>query len=53
MGRPGNAALQRRAVEMFHGDERFSVLFANVVNCADVRMIERGSGLRFTLKASQ
>ena len=40
-------------MEEFHGDEGLAVFFADVVNRADVRMVERGSGLRFALEASE
>lgn len=35
----GDAFLQRGALQMLHRDERSPILFANVVNGADVRMI--------------
>ena len=50
---PVDPMLQRDAFQKFHGDERLPVLFANVVDRADVRMIQRGGGLRFALKACQ
>ena len=49
----GNAMLQRHAVQKLHGDEGLAVLLADVVNGADVGMIQRGRGLRFALKAGQ
>ena len=33
--------VERLALEQLHGDERLAVLFADLVNRADVRMIER------------
>src|ERR1700747_828524 len=45
--------LQRDALEKFHGDEGLAILFADVVDGADVGMIERGGGLSFALKARQ
>ena len=45
--------LQRFTVQELHGDECLTVLLANVVDRADVRMVERGRGLRFALKAGQ
>ena len=35
-----DAALQGRALKKLHNDERSSVLFADVVNCADVGMVQ-------------
>src|ERR1035441_6134193 len=48
-----NAVPQRLAVEKLHGDERLSVLLANVVNRANIGVIQCGRGLRFASKASQ
>ena len=45
--------LERHAVEKFHGDEGSAFVLADVVNRADVRMIERGSGLCLALEAGQ
>src|ERR1035438_3275902 len=47
-----NSVLQGQAVEEFHGDEGLAVLFADVVNGADIRMVEGGSGLRLALKTA-
>src|SRR5688572_30252885 len=44
---------ERRALQELHGDERSSVLLANVVHGADVRMVERRCAAGFTLKAAQ
>ena len=41
------------AVEKLHGDEGLAIFFANVVNGADVGMIQRGRRLRLALKTSQ
>ena len=49
-GLPGDAVLQRHAVQKLHGDEGLAVLLADVVNRADVGMVQRGRGLRFALK---
>ena len=46
-----NAVLQRFAVEKFHGNEMLAVLLADVMNCADVRMIQCGRGLRFAAES--
>ncbi len=43
--------LQRLAVQEFHYDISATVLFADVVDCADVGVIERGGCFGFTLEA--
>src|ERR1035441_9932560 len=40
--------LQGFTVEVLHGDERLAVLFANVVDGADIGMVEGGRGLSLT-----
>ena len=50
---PRDAVLQRHAVQKLHGDERTALLLANVVNRADVGVVQCGRGLCFTLKAGQ
>ena len=50
---PCDHVLQRRAVEEFHHDEGAAILLADVVNGADVGMIERRRGLGFALKTAQ
>jgi hypothetical protein len=45
--------LQRGPFEELHGDECLSFLLADVVDCANVGMIQRGGGLGFALKAGQ
>ena len=52
-GVAGDHVLERRAVKKLHRDEGFSAFFANVVDGADVGMVEGGGGLRFALKARQ
>ena len=37
--------LQCITVQVFHGDERLAVLFANVVDGADIGVVEGGRGL--------
>src|SRR5580692_2221664 len=48
-----DAALQRHAVKKFHGDEGFSVLLANIMNRANVGMVQRGRRLSFALKSGE
>ena len=50
---PVDAVLQRLPIQEFHGDERLAVLLANIVNRADVGMVQGGGGLRFTLESRQ
>src|ERR1700730_40471 len=45
--------LQSLAIQELHGDERLAALLANVVNRADVGMVESRRGLRFTLKTGK
>ena len=45
--------LQGLAFQVLHGDEGAPVVLANVVNCANIRMIQAGSGLRFAAKAAE
>src|ERR1700730_13485587 len=45
--------LQSLAIQELHGDERVAALLANVVNRADVGMVESRRGLRFTLKTGK
>jgi hypothetical protein len=52
--RPGaDAVLQRDAIEKLHCDKGFAVLIVDVVDGADVGMIEGGRGLGLTLKAGK
>jgi len=41
------------AFHVFHGDKRMAGLFADIVDGADVGMIEGGSGLGFALKTGK
>ena len=52
-GRSGDQVLQRRAFQKLHRDERLAVLLADVVNGADVGMVQGRGGLRLTLEAVQ
>ena len=46
-GTSGDAVLEGQAVEVLHGDEGLSVFFADVVDGADVGMIQSGGGFGF------
>ena len=45
--------LQRAALQILHGDEGAAVLLADVMNGADVGMIQRGRGSRLALEPAQ
>src|SRR5208282_1112246 len=49
----GNAMPQRLPVEKLHRDERLAVVFADLINRADIGMVQGGSSLCLTLKAAQ
>ena len=48
-----DAVLQRHTVQKLHDDEGLAVLLADLVNGADIRMVQCGSGLGFALKTRQ
>jgi hypothetical protein len=50
---PADSMLQRHAIEKLHGDERMTGMFADLIDGADVGMIQRGRRARFTAKALQ
>src|SRR5258706_15312540 len=50
---PCDAMLQGHTIEVFHGDERPAVLLANVVNGADIGMVQAGRSLRLALETGQ
>ena len=45
--------LQGHAIKKFHGDERITAFLPDVVNGADVGMVERGSSLSLSLEAAE
>ncbi len=49
----GNAVLQRHAVQKLHDDEGLAVLLANLINSADIGMVQGGGSLRFPLKPGE
>src|SRR5439155_18142117 len=50
---PGNLILQRYPVQKLHGDEGLPFAFADVVDSADIGMIQSSGSLRLTLKPAQ
>ena len=50
-GAASDAFFKRLAVEILHDDEGAAVFFADIVNRADIRMIERRRRLRFTAES--
>ncbi len=50
---PADPVFQGHAFEELHRDEGMAILFANVVDRADIRMIEGGGGLRLASKSRQ
>ena len=47
-----DAMFRYPAIQKLHGSEGTAILLANVVSCADVRVVQRGSSLSRTLKSS-
>src|SRR5262249_40902545 len=52
-GATHDEVLEGLPVQKFHWDERHTILFVNLVNGADVWVVQSGGGLRLTLKTSQ
>src|SRR5580692_10571303 len=50
---PLNHVLQGPAVQILHGNKRFAILLPNVIDGANVRMVESRSRLRLALKAAK
>jgi len=51
--RPPHSFAEREAVYKLHGDEVCASVRANFIDVCDVRVIERGGGGRFLIKAPQ
>ena len=49
----GDPVLERRAVEILHDNARATVLLADVMNGADVRMVQRGRRTRLPLEPAE
>src|SRR3984885_4928211 len=50
---PGDAVFQRLPLKEFHDDESLSIFLVNLMDGADVGMVQRRCGAGFTLKAVQ
>src|ERR1022692_1356212 len=50
---PSDAMLQRHAIQKLHGDEGLVIVLADVVNGADVGVVESGGGASFTSETFQ
>src|SRR5271157_3696028 len=50
---PGNTVLERQSVQMLHDDERMSIVLADFVDRADIRVVQRRGSLGFALEAAQ
>ena len=48
-----NVVLQRKAIQKLHGDVRLVTVLADVVNGADVGVVESGGGASLTSEAFQ
>src|SRR5262252_740505 len=46
----GHALSQRLPLEQFHDEERLTSILTDVINGADIRMVQRGNGPCFSLK---
>jgi hypothetical protein len=53
MGRPPIRVPEGLAFEAFHGNESQAMFLADVMNCADIRVIESGGGLGFAAEPAQ
>ena len=49
----GDALLERHAVEILHDNAGAAVLLADVMNGADVRVVQRGRGTRLPLEPAE
>src|SRR5579863_6827447 len=52
-GMAGDAILQHDTIEKLHGDKRLAILLADVINGADVGVVQGGSSLGFAAKAGE
>src|SRR5262249_10829003 len=52
-GAASDGVLESFAFQAFHGDVGAAIFFADVIDCADIRMIERRGGLSLALEADE
>src|SRR5579862_2136601 len=52
-GTAADAVFQRQSIQKLHGDEGLSVLIVNLVDGADVRMVQCRGSLGFVLKTAE
>src|ERR1700686_3065373 len=52
-GPPANAMLKRQAVQKLHGQEEMAVFLPNLMDRADIGMVEGGSGASFASETLQ
>src|SRR5581483_9160537 len=50
---PRDSAFQRHALQEFHHDERLPILLIDLINCADIWMVQSGGSLGFALEAAE
>ena len=50
---PADPVLQRHSLQKFHDDKGLAIFLADLMNGADIGVVQRGGGLRFTLEAGQ
>src|ERR1700677_500445 len=50
---PVDAVLQRHAIQKLHGDEHIAVLVINLVNGANIQMIQSNTLLGFALETAE
>jgi len=51
IGCPWDGLLQALALELFHHNERMAVMVFDLVDGADIGMVQKGSGLGLALEA--
>ncbi len=49
----GDQGFESRSLQVLHGNEGLAILFAHLIDRADVRMIQRGCSARLTVESAQ